>query len=173
MIEMLSKKINSPLTCSIGRLFDGIASILDICDIITEEAEAAQKLETLATNGWEKSSFSIPYRERNGIYIIDTQEIVRKVVDMKKRRVRISKIARLFHNSISDITIKITHLISKETKIKDIVLSGGVFQNRLLLSNIKNGLESIGLSVYTPRRIPFNDGGISLGQIAIGRGIIK
>ncbi len=173
VIEMLSKKINSPLTCSIGRLFDGIASILDICDIITEEAEAAQKLETLATNGWEKSSFSIPYRERNGIYIIDTQEIVRKVVDMKKRRVRISKIARLFHNSISDITIKITHLISKETKIKDIVLSGGAFQNRLLLSNIKNGLESIGLSVYTPRRIPFNDGGISLGQIAIGREIIK
>ncbi len=169
VVEMLKKSINSPLTCSIGRLFDGIANILDISEVITEEAEAAQKLENLSYSGWEDDMFSIPYHDINGEIIIDTYEIVRKIVDMKKKKVRIPKIARIFHNSLANTTTEITSLISSETGIKDIVLSGGVFQNRILLTLIKEGLEEKGLKVHTPLHIPLNDGGIALGQISIGR----
>ncbi len=169
IIELIEKSINTPLTCSIGRLFDGIANILDICEETTEEAEAAQKLENIATTGWEKDLFTIPYKEEDEKIIVDTYEIVRKIVDMKKRKMRIPKIARIFHNSISHISIEIALKISKETGIKDIVLSGGVFQNRIILKLLKEGLEEKGMKVYTPQHIPLNDGGIALGQIGIGR----
>ncbi len=172
MIELIEKRINSPLTCSIGRLFDGIANILDICEEISEEAEAAQKLENIASSGWEKEFFDIPFKEEKGGIIVDTYEIVRKIADMKKRKIRLSKIARLFHNSLSRISIEIVNLISKETGIKDVVLSGGAFQNRILLTLIKEGLKDKGFNVYVPINIPFNDGGISLGQIGIGRVMI-
>ena len=173
ILELIEKNINSPLTCSIGRLFDGIASILDIENIITTEAEAAQKLENIACSGWQTEYFDIPYSEKMGIKIIDTFELVRKITEMKKKKFRISRIARIFHNSISNVSIKIAREISKETGIKSVVLSGGSFQNRLLLGTIKEGLEKEGFEVYTPLDIPFNDGGIALGQISIGRELIK
>ncbi len=169
IIELIKKNINTPLSCSIGRLFDGIANILDICEEVSEEAEAAQKLENIATTGWEKDLFEIPYKEKNGEIVIDTYEIVRKIVDMKKRKMRISKIARIFHNSIVHISTKMTLKISNATGIKDVVLSGGVFQNRIILTLLKENLQEKGMKVYTPHSIPFNDGGIALGQIGIGR----
>lgn len=170
--NMLKRNINCPLSCSIGRLFDGVAAILGIASVVSTEAEAAQKLEELALTGKKIYSFDINLDFSNVIEI-PVNQIVRNIVEMKEKNLPIEDIALSFHNAISEISLNCVQGICDKHKVKRVVLCGGAFVNRILLKGIWERLTSCGFEVYLPHKIPFNDGSIALGQICVGKELLK
>ncbi len=171
--EIIEKNINSPMTCSIGRIFDGISAILGLSHTISTEAEAAQLLEMAAMNGINPFAepFEIPCI-RNDEIIIRTDLLTEYITALISEGRDIDSIAYLFHLAIAKTTEKIVAIISHEFDIQTVVLSGGVFQNRLLLSLVRKFVEESGLNVFLPHRIPVNDGCIAAGQIAVAKEIL-
>jgi hydrogenase maturation protein HypF len=100
--------------------------------------------------------------------VIDPMGIVKGVVQDLTESVPVAKISGKFHHSIASLIIKTCEMIRSEEKLNRVVLSGGVFQNILLLSLVTKGLRKLGFDVYTHHLVPTNDGGISLGQAVIG-----
>ncbi len=170
--NMLKRNINCPLSCSIGRLFDGVASILGIAGVVSTEAEAAQKLEELAHAGKKIYPFDINF-DMSGEIEIPVVQIVRNVVDMKDKNLPIEDIALSFHNAISEISLHCVQAIYEKHKVKKVVLCGGAFVNRILLKKIWETLISRGFDVYLPHKTPLNDGSIALGQISVGKELAK
>ena len=177
--EMIEKRINCPLTSSMGRLFDGVSSLLGICDVNTYEAQAAMELESTA-EGLSSSPGNLPrqnyeyeIREENGKFIIDPCWIVKGIVDDLQNRVPVAVIAYKFHNSIADIIRDVSLQIKGKIGISRVALSGGVFQNRLLLGLALGKLTRRGFICYYHKRVPCNDGGVSLGQAIIANELVK
>ena len=170
IVEIIDKGINSPQTCSIGRLFDGVAAILGIAGSISTEAEAAQLLEESALKGKKNiDPFAIPFIEDEGRMIISAEELVGYIAWMIKKDERIEDIAYAFHISIVESAVRIVKLLREKKDNNKIVLSGGVFHNRIILELSMEKLENEGFEVLTPDRVPFNDGCIALGQIAAAK----
>lgn len=169
--KMLSKKINSPLTSSIGRLFDAVSSLLGICNSVKYEGQAAIELEMAiksvqgARN--EVESYNYKIEKRGQVYIIDPILTIKGVLKDLQRKTPVSVISEKFHNTIAGIIINMCKKIGKETKLNRVVLSGGVFQNMFLLRKTVTQLRAEDFKVYTHHRVPTNDGGISLGQAVI------
>lgn len=168
--EIIKKNINSPLTCSIGRLFDGIASLLGIAHHISSEAQAAMLLEEEALKEYSDSPFSLPIsiRESNTI-IVNTAQLIQEIVTMLSIKIPTPTIAIRFHKAIAQITVDLAIRLRDRYNISTVALSGGVFHNRILLHLITQGLQKKSFDVIVPQKLPCNDGGIALGQIAIGR----
>ncbi|MCF6268635.1 MAG: carbamoyltransferase HypF [Melioribacteraceae bacterium] len=158
--KMLEKNINSPITSSAGRLFDAVSSLLGISYISNYEGQSAMKLEFIVdTNERGHYPFSI---NENTILKIDWSEIIKALLDDKKKRVDISKIATRFHNSLAQIILSISEIVGKEK----VLLSGGCFQNIYLTEQTAKLLTDKKHKVYLNQRVPPNDGGIALGQVA-------
>ncbi len=174
VLEIIQKGIHSPLTCSIGRIFDGISSILGISERISTEAEAAMLLEEAALKGRSNSidPFEIPF-ERGETIVLKTDELTGYIVDLVRRKQRREDIAYAFHRAIALSAVSVSEIIRDEFGINEIALSGGVFQNRLLLNLIVRGLREKQFDIYTPINIPFNDGCIALGQLAVAGEILR
>ena len=172
ILNMIDKNVNCPLCSSMGRFFDGISSLLGICDISTYEGQAAVELQTAA----EKECQSIPPRqsyeykiiEQNGTWIVEPFLIVRDVVRDLQKKISKEVIAAKFHRVIAVIVLDVCGRAKNRFGINDVVLSGGVFQNKLLTEITSGILRENDFSVYTNHEVPPNDGGISLGQAAIG-----
>jgi hydrogenase maturation protein HypF len=164
--KAIEKKINTPLTSSMGRLFDAIASLLSIRDEVHYEGQAAIELEMIADHeGEEKYPFHI---HKNGKpMVIDPTETIRGIVRDLIDGTPSSKISGKFHRTIARLVIETCEAIRINEKLNRVVLSGGVFQNIFLLLLVKEGLRRSGFDVYTHHLVPPNDGGISLGQAAI------
>ncbi|MBN1405232.1 MAG: carbamoyltransferase HypF [Candidatus Omnitrophica bacterium] len=163
VLEMLSKNINSPLSSSVGRLFDAAAALLGICRRASYEAEGPIKLEAMCAKGIEeKYAFNIIYKD--SCYIIDTDKVFFGMLKDIRNGKDKSLIAAKFHNSMADIIVKVCKNISKKFKIKDVALSGGVFQNKFLSKKAVMGLKAAGLRVFTNKNTSANDYNISLGQ---------
>jgi hydrogenase maturation protein HypF len=175
-----------------GRLFDAISALLGIRGEIDYEGQAAVELEmaALASYGEEPSSViarpvpseareldeaishvqeSYPYRivEDEGIRIVCLEELLSAIIEDSHKGISTGRISVKFHNTVAQMINEMCHLIANETGISQIALSGGVFQNRLLLRKTVSLLESSGFQVFTHRQVPCNDGGISLGQAVI------
>jgi hydrogenase maturation protein HypF len=166
--EQAQKGINSPLTSSCGRLFDAVAALSGVRGVIEYEAQAAIDLEMLATGeSGETGLYPFSIIEQDNVHIIRLQDLLTAIIGDLNHVISKSIIAARFHNTVADIIMKTCRNISSETGIKKVALSGGVFQNRLLLSKTVPLLKSNGLEVYTHRQVPCNDGGISLGQAVI------
>lgn len=150
--EMIDKKINSPLTSSVGRLFDATGSIVLNREKSKFEAELPMALERIAAKDIDDSygSGSIA-------------GIVKRMVRDAKKRVEASAISARFHNSIAEVILS----AAKKAKIKRVALSGGVFQNRYLKDRAIKLLEENGFKAYTHSGVETNDSGIPIGQIAI------
>ncbi|MBC8343062.1 MAG: hypothetical protein H8E61_03675 [Bacteroidetes bacterium] len=161
IIDMIKTKINSPLSSSAGRLFDGVSALLQICRKASFHAEAPMLLE------------SIIDQNESGIYAYDPgknisfkatfQELIQDI----KNKIALSKIAAKFHNTIIQLIFGAVKNISEEYNLNKVVLSGGCFQNKYILERVERKLIEYGFDVYTHSKIPSNDGGIALGQIAI------
>jgi hydrogenase maturation protein HypF len=163
--EMIEKKVNSPDTSSLGRFFDGIAAICGIRSAVHFEGQAAMELEMAAG---EKTEENYDYEWTSGdVYRILPGPIIRGVVRDIENGVHISQISSKFHQTLVKLFSDLCETIRKETQLKRIVLSGGVFQNSLLLTGLSEALEKKDFIVFTHRLIPTNDGGISLGQAVI------
>ncbi len=164
-LELVKKaiynNINSPLTSGAGRLFDGISAILGLCSYSNYEAEAPMKLEAIIENNCNEF-YEIRIGER-----IMIEDIIKGVVEdiLKSKSIKI--ISQKFHNTIIFIIIETAKNIRNIFKINDVVLSGGIFQNKYILSKTEKDLKKKDFKVYSQLKIPSNDGGISLGQLAI------
>ena len=169
---MVQKDINSPLTSSMGRLFDAVASIAGIRDEITFEAEAAIELENIAQTGAEAQPYQFIVKGGSPAQI-DAAPMIRNIVDDVNGGVPKAVIAGRFHATVAELALKIAESIRKETGLERAVLSGGVFQNRLLFAMTNERLLNAGFKVYSQERLPANDGGISLGQAAVAWERIK
>ncbi|MCU1491723.1 MAG: carbamoyltransferase HypF [Acidimicrobiaceae bacterium] len=157
--------LNAPMTSSMGRLFDAVSAVLDLQDTVTYEGQAAIELEQVAapceTGRYEVAvAAGMPWR-------IDAPGLVRAVVDDRARGTEVGVVAARFHNSVGRLVLDLCCRIRDERGIGAVALSGGVFQNRRLLEQCIEGLSARGLRVMTHRRVPTNDGGISLGQAAV------
>lgn len=172
IVQLLEKNLNSPLCCSVGRLFDGISALLGASQSISTEAEAAQKLEELAHTGKKDLLFETPLPQGDGL-VIDSRVIVRQVVEWLRQKEETADIARAFHRMLASITIRTTEMLRDRYSLNKAALSGGVFHNRLLLNLVLDGLAEQGFETLTPRNTPFNDGCMGLGQIVIAKALLS
>ena len=179
ILGMIEKRINSPLTSSMGRFFDGVSSLLGICDVNTYEGQAAMELESAAQQLSSSSgnlltqNYRYEIQEEKGTFIVEPAWIVRGIVEDLQRSVPKSVIAAKFHNSIADIIKEVSLKIKERTGISRVAFSGGVFQNRLLLGLALRKLTERGFICYYQKKVPSNDGGVSLGQAIIANEIVK
>ena len=162
LLEIIKKNINCPLTTSMGRLFDAVASIVGSQHKISYHAQAAIALEQLAGKSDDPGSY--PFVISNNI--IYQLPVINQIVEELRSEVPAEIIARRFHNTITDIVIEAAELLREETGITYVALSGGVFQNTILLENSFNRLTDRGFRPLIHQLVPSNDGGISLGQAA-------
>jgi hydrogenase maturation protein HypF len=164
--KQIQRKINSPLTSSCGRLFDAVSALIGIRDRIDYDAQAAIELEMLADET-ESNSYPFAIQEKEGVHIVHFDELFIAIINEINRGVYRARIAMKFHNTMTRIVTEMCQRLSRKTGIKKVALSGGVFQNRLLLKLTVSALEKAGFSVLTHSNVPTNDGGISLGQAVI------
>lgn len=173
---MLKKGIHSPLTSSIGRLFDAVSAILGICHHIDYEGQAAIELEY---NAWKSDTdeyIKIKQTKDNYKLILDPSELLKFLIlniCSNKYNKLINELARIFHNSMSHAIFDSVNYLREKYKMNKVILSGGCFQNLLLLDLTMRLLKTGSFEVYTNNIVPPNDGCISLGQIAVANAIIK
>ena len=160
LIEMMKKEMNSPLTTSMGRLFDGVASMIGLNQKISYHAQAAIALEQLALGSTERGSY--PVIVKSGM--IGHMPLIKGIMDDLNKEMLKEDIARKFHNTVADIIVAGAGSLREDTGISVVALSGGVFQNALLLENSFGRLKEKGFTVLMHQLVPPNDGGISLGQ---------
>ena len=162
----VAQGINTPLTSSCGRLFDAVAALLDLCETITFEGQAAIALEMIASQGpVDPYPFSIG--EQDGKRVIKVGGLIAALASDAEDGKDVSHIAARFHHTVARMIGDAAAHISRQTGIRDVVLSGGCFQNRLLTDLTAAVLGASGLRCLTHRQVPCNDGGISLGQAAV------
>ncbi len=164
----VARKINAPLTSSCGRLFDAVSALLGIRREVDYEAQAAVEMEALAARyPGERGAYPYSIIEQDGVSRVKLAGLFAGVLADMRRGTATGLIAARFHNTIARIVLESCKIILAKTGIKQAVLSGGAYQNRRLLRASTGLLEDAGFEVYTHRQVPCNDGGISLGQVAI------
>ena len=167
MRQQIEKGINCPLTSSCGRLFDGVSALLGIRGRVDYEAQAAVELEMAApdeTDEAEAYPFSIV--EQDGVKIVKLKDLFEAIIH-DVGRLPVATISLRFHYTVAKMIARMCQLIANERSLHKVALSGGVFQNRLLLRLTVAALEKEGFEVLTHSLVPTNDGGISLGQAVI------
>jgi hydrogenase maturation protein HypF len=164
--NMMAQGFNSPLTSSLGRVFDGVAAILGTRQAVSFEGQAAMELETLATRLTRRS---YPYEiTRDGDKtVLDLRPLVRAVAEERIKGKDPAAIAAAFHQTIVRAIVAMTGTVREQTGLGKAVLSGGCFQNRVLLEGTVRDLEKAGFEVYTHQMLPANDGCIALGQAVV------
>jgi hydrogenase maturation protein HypF len=150
----------APLTSSAGRLFDAVAAIVGVRDAVTYEAQAAIELEQLADRD-EPGSYLLPLDGTE----VDGAALVRSVVEDLGNGVPVAAVSARFHTTLALTVAELCDQV--RDGLSTVALSGGVWQNSLLLARTLDALEAKGFRVLTHQHVPCNDGGISLGQLAV------
>ncbi len=166
--QAMNKRINSPLTSSMGRLFDGISAITGLCEHTGYEGEAAVVLEkaikTTAENIRRQEKYKFDYIDTGGLVEIDWTPVIKSVVRDLKRKKTAGEISKKFHDAVCYMMVDVCVSLRKRHKTSRVCLSGGVFQNNYITQNVKPLLEKKGCEVFFHKKVPAHDGGISLGQ---------
>lgn len=166
---MAEKKVNAVSSTSAGRLFDAASAVLGIRRSSTFEGEASMALQ-FAAEKFSREPFGIyePMEkltaEKEGRIMLCTQALIKRLCQGMQNGEDKNRLAYEFHSLLADMTAQACRTISERTGIKVCALSGGVFQNKLLLKMVKCRLEKMGLRVLIHSLVPANDGGIALGQ---------
>ncbi|MEE8372762.1 MAG: carbamoyltransferase HypF, partial [Dehalococcoidia bacterium] len=168
--RQVEKGINSPLTSSCGRLFDAVSALIGIRGRVDYEAQAAVELEMAAMEG-DNGSYPFSIVERDGVNVVQLKELFRGILRDLTEGVPRARIADRFHGTVAQIVVGMCRRLRESSGIGKVALSGGVFQNRLLLRLTVGALEGAGFEVLTHSKVPTNDGGISLGQAVIANSV--
>ena len=168
----LARSLNAPVASSAGRLFDAAASLLGIRDVAEYEAQAAIELELLAKEG---SAEPLPYRllrsscrgDRGSLLVYDPRPTIRGLLEGRAAGAATETLAARFQETIAAVTRELVGEIGRETGLRAVALSGGVFQNQWLATTLVRRLAGDGFEVCTNHMVPANDGGISYGQAAV------
>ena len=199
LVTMAQRKLNAVTSTSAGRLFDGVSAILGIRRASTFEGEASTALEFAAEawraqeiqkknvdirvkslKMWMTEKKDIPENPGTSVssteerkFVLNTGDIVAHLVQEKLAGEDSGKLAYEFHRALAEQILAACEAAEQETGIKKVALSGGVFQNRLLLELVDDGLAERGFEVLKHSLIPPNDGGIALGQAAYGMAYVN
>jgi hydrogenase maturation protein HypF len=164
MEQMIRRGLNCPPTSSLGRLFDAVAALVGVRTEAAYEGQAAIELEMRAQPAEE----AYPFNVRDGDPAqLDVMPLIRAIVRDLQRAVPVPVISGRFHRTIAELLAAGCRQTRARTGLSTVALSGGVFQNRLLLEQLTAILEAKEFHVVTNRRVPPNDGGVSLGQAAV------
>jgi len=166
ILQQIDKKIHSPLTSSCGRLFDGVSALLGLCPSVSYEGQAAMALEMIA-DPEEGGAYDFFTEEEGGKEVIRLRPIIAGILQDMEKGIEHSAISGKFHNTLVNVGVSTCRKIGERGGLSKVALSGGVFQNRLLLERMKAALEKAGFEVLIHRLVPCNDGGLSLGQAVI------
>ena len=169
--EMISKGVNSPLTSSLGRLFDGVAAICGIRSQVNFEGQAAMELEMLAADTAE-STYDYEWLSDDTYKILPAPIILGVVKDLQDGK-SVADVSAKFHWTLICLFADLCTVIRKERDLNRVVLSGGVFQNSILLSGLINALEERNFVVFSHQQVPTNDGGIALGQAVVAAAVSR
>ena len=163
--QMIEKGVNSPQTSSLGRFFDGIAALMNIRSKVAFEGQAAMELEMLAP-GLSDDVYEYAWSSQGG-YQIDPRPIIQGVVIDIENGMSPATISAKFHTTLINLFGDLCFILKQETGISQVALSGGCFQNAILLEGLAQALQTNGFKVLTHEKVPSNDGGICLGQAII------
>jgi len=167
IVQQINTNFNSPLTSSMGRLFDAVSSITGIRQEINYEGQAAIELEAVADPD-EKSGYHFEIRVEEGQpYLIDSVPLIRSIVNDIRSGIHPAVISARFHNGVANLICEVCLRLRKESGLNQVALSGGVFQNVTLLTRTLKLLEAAGFEIYTHHLLPPNDGGLALGQAVV------
>jgi hydrogenase maturation protein HypF len=151
----------SPVTTSMGRLFDAVAALCGVRTVCTYEGQAAIELEAAADG--DRGAYELPLADG----VLDARVTVRAIVADLRAAVPAATIAARFHATVADATVRACLDAADRHGLELVVLSGGVFQNRRLLASTAAALDDAGVRVLVPERLPPNDAGVSFGQAAV------
>ena len=149
-----------------GRLFDAFASLLDLAQTVSFEGQAAMSLEYLCDENGTLDHYKMDIADENGVLVIDWRPMLRAAVADIRGGLACGVLAQKFHNSLVEAALEVV----LKTGLKDVVLSGGCFQNKYLCERMIARLRQAGLRPAWHRQVPPNDGGISLGQAVVAAG---
>jgi hydrogenase maturation protein HypF len=165
--QMLRKKLRSPETSSAGRLFDAVAALVGLRQQVNFEGQGAMELEFAIQPGIETA---YPCRLQEGApYILDWQPMIEEILRDLKSSTPVGLIAAKFHNALVEGIVAVAQVAGEDK----VVLSGGCFQNQYLLERAVRRLREAGFRPYWHQRVPTNDGGIALGQVAAARAMLR
>ena len=165
--QMIARGVNSPLTSSAGRLFDAVAALAGIRDRVSFEGQAAMQLEWLAAEAGPSRPYPMPIDACEGMLVLDTRLLISAVAQDVRTGCSPSVIGRRFHAGFADGVASVCERIRELTGVGEVVLTGGVFLNVLLTEECLDRLRRSGFVVYRHHVVPPNDGGLSLGQLAV------
>lgn len=171
--QMIKKGINSPVTSSVGRLFDAVAAAIGICrEECSYEGQAAIGMENIAdintlNNHEETLNYPFQLEKIANIYSINPAPMWNGILKDIQQQISPSKIAAKFHISLAITITEIVKQLSEKYEFQQVVCTGGVFQNLILLEQLTNRLQKIEIEVITHSKVPTNDGNLSLGQAVI------
>jgi hydrogenase maturation protein HypF len=165
--------LNTPLTSAAGRLFDAVAALVGIRQRVTYEAQAAIELEMLATT-WAGQSrpgnvpaYPFEIEKVDDRVVIRLRALLEALNEDVAASVNPGQIGYRFHHTMAHLIVEVCRQIAVQTGLDTVALSGGCFQNRLLLALAVPQLENAGFRVLLHGQVPCNDGGVSLGQVAL------
>ena len=170
LMSQLKLKINTPLTSSMGRFFDAVASLCGVRQVVNYEAQAAIEFEALADqNEHGEYHFHVETtREHNEKSSqIDPTPLLQELLDDLNHSVPVARISARFHNTIARMICDTCEQIREDYGVNRVVLSGGVWQNMTLLHLTQELLSQHQFTVYIHHQVPTNDGGLALGQLAV------
>lgn len=170
IVQMMQKGINSPLTSSLGRLFDGVAAIIGLREHVAYEGQAAIELEMgmnhLPDKPSERYGFDLDLNQSP--ILVNPDAVILAIIDDLKKGIATGIISYKFHTALIQIFLDICHNLREQTQLNVVALSGGCFQNRFLLERLMAQLRSSGFDVLSHSQVPTNDGGLALGQAVLG-----
>jgi len=166
-LAMLARRINSPLTSSCGRLFDAVAALIGLRSRVSYEGQAAIELEALAESGDTKEMYPFESGEAGGTIEVDFRPMFRRLVGEVRDGKPPAAMARAFHNTVAAVVGRVCEALRAGSGLDRVVLSGGVFQNKLLSEGVFDLLTGRNFKVFIHRLVPPNDGGLALGQAII------
>ncbi|MCS7224410.1 MAG: carbamoyltransferase HypF [Armatimonadetes bacterium] len=171
--RVLTSNLPTIPTTSVGRLFDAVSSLLDLCHQSDYEGHSAVALECAAWScPTDEPGYTFEVIGKEPL-VLSPQSAIKQIISDIASGVERERIAFRFHKGLAEGTARLCHLISLKTKVRQVALSGGVMQNTLFLSLLLPALKEKGLEPYLPSALPPNDGGIAFGQAVIGGALLS
>jgi hydrogenase maturation protein HypF len=169
LLAQLNVATNVVFTSSTGRLFDAVSALLGICRQASYDGQAPAMLEA-AADARERGSYFDPadlVNASSGLVTVDPKRWLTETLKGIHEGVSPAKLSRRFHNTFIAALASAAKALARQHKVKSVCLSGGSFQNRLLLQGLTQTLTDARLAVFTNHAVPVNDGGLSLGQAVV------
>ncbi|MBN3894310.1 MAG: carbamoyltransferase HypF [Nostoc sp. NOS(2021)] len=171
--QLIEKRINSPPASSVGRLFDAVAAAIGICpEECSYEGQAAIAMEAIVdvsslNNDKETLIYPFSFSFSDSIYCIDPRPMWKALLNDLQQQIAQPVMAAKFHKGLANAILEMVKHLCQENLINQVALTGGVFQNCILLEQVSKRLQTLGIKVLTHSLVPANDGGLSLGQAVI------